>query len=457
MVGLARCLGSLTVAAFSTSVLPAQCALRDLVVANVAGATLDWTVERATSSGGLNAFTATRWPLCTGPGTVLAIEPGESFGRGLTRLLVSEPIASPPFVQSVLYSFFSPFLRSGSFQNCPPVPFFFPLGHVVTDIKADHVFTANEAFWFVYLDTTTTPAQLTLKRGTSLSPGGSVVLSTSARSGFVSVDGSTGIVYVLDDGASLHRVDPITFQVGSLALARTIPIEPTDMVYDPVPSQSPGRIIVVGRDPTNPGVGLLQRYTLAGALAYHYSVSGLVPGSLSVDETGDYYFLHDAPGGSAVLHADNATNTLTPVLVRTARMSAVSWIGRAAWDVFRTSPGTRLMGAGLARPPFVGSTSLDYTVAPAMPLVALVFAISDRFNPSGPFLAPEAQVLVDLASPLSAIVPIAVTTPDIRIPIPVVCAMNGRVWHTQFFGLDAAATWIASGVVSLTVGHRPRE
>lgn len=457
MAALARCLGPLAVAVFSTPALPAQCALRDLVVANVPGATPDWILERATSRGGLNAFTATRWPLCTGPGTVLAIEPGESFARGSMRVLASEPITTPPFVQSVLYTFFSPFLRSASFQNCPASRFAFPLGHVVTDIKADQVFTANEAFWFVYLDTTTFPAQLTLQRGTSLGPGGSVALSTSARSGFVSIDGSNGVVYVLDDGASLHRVDPITFQVSSLALARTFPIEPTDMVYDPVPSLFPGRIVVVGRDPTNPGIGLLQRYTLAGALAYHYALPGLVPGSLSVDEAGDYYFLHDAPGGSAVLHADNATNTLTPVLVRTARMSAVSWIGRSAWDVFRTSPGTRLMGAALARPPLVGSTSLDYTVVPALPLVALVFAISDRFSLSGPFLAPEAQVLVDLTSPLSAIVPVAVTTPGVRIPIPLVCALNGSVWHTQFFGLDAAATWIASGVVSLTVGHRPRE
>ena len=457
MISLARCLGSFTVAAFLMPALTAQCALRDLVVANVPGATPDWILERATSTGALNAFTATRWPLCTGPGMVLAIEPGESFARGLTRVLVSEPIATPPFVQSVLYTFFSPFLRSASFQNCPANRFDFPFGHVVTDIKADQVFAANEAFWFVYLDTTTFPAQLTLQRGTSLGPGGSVVLSTTARSGFVSIDESNGTVYVLDDGANLHSVNPITFQLSSLALARTFPIEPTDMVYDPVPSLFPGRIIVVGRDPTNPGLGLLQRYTLAGALSYHYSVPGLAPGSLSVDEVGDYYFLHDAPGGSAVLHADNATNSLTPVLVRTARMSAVSWIGRAAWDVFRTSPGTRLMGAVLARPPLVGSTSLDYTVVPAVPLVALVFAISDRFGLSGPFLGPEAQVLVDLSSPLSAIVPIAVTTPGIRIPIPLVCAMNGRVWHTQFFGLDASATWIASGVVSLTVGHRPRE
>lgn len=435
----------------------AQCTLRDLVVANhPAGSTASWSLTRQTSRGSLAGFTSIPFSLCTGPGTVQAIEPGESNPRGLMRVLVHEPTATPPLVQSVLYTFMSPFLRSASFPSCPPDRLDFPLGMVVTDIKADQVFAANEAFWFVYLDTNVVPNALTLQRGTTLGPGGSVVVSARAQRGYVSVNEANGTVYVLDDAAMLHAVNPISLAVFTVPLAGGPPITPTDMVYDPVPSAIPGRIIVVGRDPGNPGVGLLQRYTLGGVQSYHQAYPGIDPSSLSVDEAGDYYFLHDGPGGSVVGHVDNRTNTLTPVVFAGARLSAVSWIGRSACDVFKKDPGTRLMDAMLARPPHVGSTSIDYVVTPALPVAGLVFLLSDRFRPSGPLLGPNAEVLVDLTSPNSAVVVVPGTPPAVSLPFPITCALNGTVWHTQFLGFTSPG-WLASSLVSFTVGRRPRE
>ncbi len=439
------------------ALLPGQCGLRDLLVANPAVGAGDWSIERQTSPGPLTGFVRAGFAICTGPGTVLAIEPGESFARGLLRVLVRESTTSPPYSRSTLYSFFSPFLRSGSFQNCPGTRFDFPSAWVVTDIKADQVFQADEAFWFVYLDTSATPARLVLQRGASSGPGPLWILSTTASAGFVSVNDATGIVYVVDSDAVLHVVDPIAMTWNPIRLGGGPAIAPTDMVYDPVPSTVPGRIVVVGIDPTNPGLGLLQRYTLAGALAYHAPMPGIAPTSLSVDDAGDYWFAHDAPGASAVVRADNATNALTLVLARTARIPAVSWIGRSSRDLLMTWPGTRAMPASLLRSPFVGDTALAYRVQPNRPVQSLFLALADRYRVGGLFLGPEGEVLVDPAAPTFVVVPVAGTLPDLTVPLPLACQLNGSAWHSQFFAMDAAGAWIASGLVSFTVGRRPRE
>lgn len=435
---------------------PYRFELRDVLVAapsrTQAGA---FEVRQWSSAGPTQAFVR-RALVASAAGIVTTIERDDRAGGDV---FIAADLLPRGSSGSVVYGFVSPFLVGLRRNFDPPRESYrVESPEVITDFKIDspNATDPNRSHTLVVVGRDTVTGANWLRR-VSLSGRliAGVWLGSTAQRPCVALDPVGGDIYVVDNLGFVQHLD------SSLSLSSASPTVPaisfTDVMWDDV--ATPGNPLVASGRCASPAMDGMFRLSLG--TNFTATTIATLPATvrgISVDAAGDGYCLVDRGGAHGELwrweaQAGAVSATNLPV----DDYQAMTWSSRCSVEGIGHSPGTPI--GSLLVPPMVGDRGLTYLLLPpsGMTLGPMAILIASRFVELGPWIGPDARLVVDPTAPDLFVLPLpGATAPMVQVPMPLLRTYNGVHAVSQFVALDTAANQIVTSSASnFVIGLRP--